>query len=819
MRLTVRPQGLTPVLAFLVFVWASGVAWGQDLNKLDPALKLLLKQPELAARPTFSALTTATATDTSIDVFIRTTSTPNFSIPGMKIKSILGTIIIASVPVSRLLDVTTNPAVQFIQAAHAWKPMLDSSVNAVKGTQTRNAYRVTGKGVVVGIIDTGIDFTLKDFMLTSDSTRTRVLYYWDMSVLGPGLPPKSFEATGGVEIDSTDMNRVIQGIRSQVSHFDAYGHGTHVAGIAAGNGGGTAFVGMAPEADLIVVKATRDDITFSSADVITALQYINAKAQALGKPWVVNMSLGAVGGPADGTSAESQAIDSVVGSGIPRKVLVVAAGNDGGQRIHSRVTLNNNPQLTLVKRFTAEADDQVFIQIWSQIRPNDIGKLFVTITGPDTTFGPVSGFPAVSHDQRDGTIFVASSPHPYIVTGSDIETLVAITVKQRGTWTVGVRGEKGDASGNVDIWLSGNSFIDSDGDDAFLNGQPASTRNAITVGSFVTKSSWTSFNNFLQITNAIEDAASTFSSPGPSRDGRQKPELSAPGEWIASALSTFSSADGSFILPGRDHRVNAGTSMAAPHVAGAVALAFQEADKRGLLYDAHEVRDALMSSADSDINTGSVPNIKWGAGKLNVDAFFTTLFGSPLTVQFASFSGSTDGQRIRLDWTLASGTGATGFQVYRSRTSTGSDREQITTQLITGVDRLSFVDSPPQPGTYYYWIADFDAYGRSTLHGPIAVSLLSVPDTYRLSQSRPNPFNPNTTIEYDIPRTDQVVLRIYDTLGREVRTLVNARQPAGFHQVVWDGRNQQGLIVGSGIYLYTMTAGTFTQSKRMTLLK
>lgn len=226
-----------------------------------------------------------------------------------------------------------------------------------------------------------------------------------------------------------------------------------------------------------------------------------------------------------------------------------------------------------------------------------------------------------------------------------------------------------------------------------------------------------------------------------------------------------------------------------------------------------------MSSADVDVNTGSVPNIKWGTGKLNVDAFFTTLFSSPLTVQLASFTGSADGRRIHLEWALASETGTTGFQVYRSQTSTGTDREQITTQLITGVDRLSFVDSPPQPGTYYYWIADFDAYGRSTLHGPIAVSLLAVPDTYRLSQSRPNPFNPTTTIEYDIPHTEQVTLRIYDTLGREVRTLVNARQPAGFHQVVWDGRNQQGRMVGSGVYLYTLTAGAFNQSKRMTLLK
>jgi flagellar hook assembly protein FlgD len=95
----------------------------------------------------------------------------------------------------------------------------------------------------------------------------------------------------------------------------------------------------------------------------------------------------------------------------------------------------------------------------------------------------------------------------------------------------------------------------------------------------------------------------------------------------------------------------------------------------------------------------------------------------------------------------------------------------------------------------------------------------AVPSDFRLGQSRPNPFNPSTTIDYDLPASVTVTLRIYDLLGREIRTLVNELQIAGFHQVVWDGRDQRGNRVGSGVYLYTMTAGAFVETRKMTLLK
>ncbi|HTX19250.1 MAG TPA: T9SS type A sorting domain-containing protein [Bacteroidota bacterium] len=95
----------------------------------------------------------------------------------------------------------------------------------------------------------------------------------------------------------------------------------------------------------------------------------------------------------------------------------------------------------------------------------------------------------------------------------------------------------------------------------------------------------------------------------------------------------------------------------------------------------------------------------------------------------------------------------------------------------------------------------------------------SLPTEFALEQNYPNPFNPSTTIKFDLPKDAQVVLKVYDVLGREVRTLVNARVAAGYQQVVWDGRNELGGHVASGMYIYRITAGTFTSVKKMMMLK
>jgi hypothetical protein len=112
-----------------------------------------------------------------------------------------------------------------------------------------------------------------------------------------------------------------------------------------------------------------------------------------------------------------------------------------------------------------------------------------------------------------------------------------------------------------------------------------------------------------------------------------------------------------------------------------------------------------------------------------------------------------------------------------------------------------------------------------TFEVPIVVQVVSaepehfIPEVFTLYQNHPNPFNPVTTLRYDLPEDTQVRITIYDIMGREVRTLVNNHQSAGYKSVVWDATNDLGQPVSAGMYLYRIFAEEFVQVKKMVLLK
>ena len=94
-----------------------------------------------------------------------------------------------------------------------------------------------------------------------------------------------------------------------------------------------------------------------------------------------------------------------------------------------------------------------------------------------------------------------------------------------------------------------------------------------------------------------------------------------------------------------------------------------------------------------------------------------------------------------------------------------------------------------------------------------------LPEEFALHQNYPNPFNPVTTLRYDLPENSMVNIKVYDMLGREVRTLVNQVQDAGFKSIIWDATNDYGKSISAGIYLYQIQAGDFIQTEKMVLLK
>jgi len=107
----------------------------------------------------------------------------------------------------------------------------------------------------------------------------------------------------------------------------------------------------------------------------------------------------------------------------------------------------------------------------------------------------------------------------------------------------------------------------------------------------------------------------------------------------------------------------------------------------------------------------------------------------------------------------------------------------------------------------------------SAANSAAGITLKAVPVTYALNQNFPNPFNPTTTIEYSIPTSGHVSLVVYNVAGQKVRTLVNDSQSASFYKVVWDGKNDNGMTVGTGMYFYKLVSGNYSKIVKMTLMK
>ncbi len=190
-------------------------------------------------------------------------------------------------------------------------------------------------------------------------------------------------------------------------------------------------------------------------------------------------------------------------------------------------------------------------------------------------------------------------------------------------------------------------------------------------------------------------------------------------------------------------------------------------------------------------------------------------------VLLSSLSASADVKgTVTLRWNTSAESYNAGFHVQRSQSLNGPFT-RITSEMIRPRrdGTYSFVDDKVHAGAkYYYKLEDIDVSGRSTLHGPVE-ALVALPVSYGLSQNYPNPFNPSTNIEYQLPKPGRVQLTIYNTLGQKVIRLVNDFREAGRHTVLWNGRDQHGNAMPSGVYHYRIEADDFVSTKKMVLAK
>jgi len=203
-----------------------------------------------------------------------------------------------------------------------------------------------------------------------------------------------------------------------------------------------------------------------------------------------------------------------------------------------------------------------------------------------------------------------------------------------------------------------------------------------------------------------------------------------------------------------------------------------------------------------------------------------TSWSIKVPVELSSFSAAVvENQRVLLNWKTASEQDNVGFNVLRSRSESGK-YEKINDKLISPRrdGDYEFADESVEAGgKYYYKLQSLDRDGQAQLHGPIQI-VIALPQSFTLNQNYPNPFNPSTHIRFELPKTAVVTLSIYNSLGQEVRRLVSGQKPAGYHTIVWNGKDQQGRPAPSGIYHYRIQAGdasgaSFVATKKMVLAK
>ncbi len=594
-----------------------------------------------------------------------------------------------------------------------------------------------GSGVLIGIVDTGIDLAHADFR-RADGT-TRVLALWDQTS-SAGIPPDAFDY--GTEWSASEIDA------GTAISVDVSGHGTHVAGIAAGNGrAGVAgldalrYVGVAPQASLCVVKVDFSGPRgASSADVVDAVAYVFAKAATLGMPAVVNLSLGTQEGPHDGTSPLDEMLEAMAG---PGRIIVAAAGNEGAVRVHGRADIptGGTSELTFfVPGYTPNAgpeNDLVRLSAWHE-RADSISATVVTPGG--AILGPVG---------PGGTSFATADGHVTVCLGdctmqglpaAEISILLLDSLDtappRSGTWKLRFTRIAAGGSGRLDAYVAEQALGTGAPSVVWVQGavtdgtirSPATSDSVIAVGAHTTKPCWTSMDGSTSCAGAPSSLGQLafFSSRGPRRDGVLKPDLSAPGFAVVSARSATVAIDPWDTVPGEAHASMFGTSMATPAAAGAAALLLARSGWASA--GPTQVRDHLRATARADGFTGDTPNNSWGYGKLDI---LSLLSMSPTAAEFS------ESPRAR----------------------------------------------------------------------------------YSLSNAAPNPFNPSTSVTLDLLRDALVTAGVHDVTGRRVRSLTSRLLPAGSHRIAWDGRDDRGTALASGVYYVVISMEGDRVSRKVTLLK
>ena len=568
---------------------------------------------------------------------MKSTDTAELVRAGVRFQHSFGLFYSAHVPLDKIEALADLESIEHVHIERQTKPALNDSIPEIRCNTVRNSQppfsgtnKYTGLGVVVGIIDSGINILHPVFRLPNDQTKTRIHAILDQTV----SPAVTFNK-GQIEAAIAAGTQIIQpgsGTPRVQTRINDHKHGTHVASIAAGNGhiagncdGQYTYVGVAPEATLVVVKHD------FAGGLQSAIQFIADQAAAIpggSTPAAINMSLGSSIGPHDGTDTLDRTIDTWLAArpaGAAPVVLVASAGNEGGhhtsdaryvggddshatgtipggnvaKRLHFNV-LASSPQ----SRGTGQVTTSIEIRftfpngVACKVTPpgnNITGGSNAAAADASTNFTEAT---QTSQCQINGTVGAANARRINITI-----TSAAAGQNQPGDWEIEFK-NAGAGPITYHAWITGTQFERFTDDLSRANtvDSPGSSKSIICVGSYVKGKN--------------EGQIGDSSSRGPLLDAptfTQKPDLCAPGETITAARRDFH--DGCCCDCCCDSYIGEfGTSMSAPHVTGAVALMLE----RNPALTHAQAKSVLMDTARKDGFTGTTNNSTYGNGKLDV---------------------------------------------------------------------------------------------------------------------------------------------------------------------------------------------------------
>lgn len=579
-------------------------------------------------------LTRSTVADEVVSCYIHTVGAADVSAIealGAKVTVQLDGILIARVPLSVIGQLATLDFIKYIQMGTPVREMMDkaravSGVDKVLGAEALDM-PYTGKGVVVGIIDGGFDYTHPAFF--DDATGAlRIKRVWEQGTT-EGNAPEGFGY--GIELTTEES------ILAAAADNSTQSHGSHVAAIAAGANRveGNPYYGIAPDADIVLVS--KGVTTANCANISDAIAYIYNYADEVGKPCVVNMSLGWNQGPHDGTSAFDNVADQLQG---PGRVLVGSMGNYGNDAVHVSKTFTgaeDSPLKAMVYYKVSPTASNVGgeIDIWGEKGMEFDLKVIVTRTsdGEEVVASEVMNVSASEGTTQEftlsgrmkGNVIITTEvnplngkPHAFLtlgVTSRGMGMTIGVVVTPRSAGTVHAWADAGYTTFETEVpegWTAGDKNYT-------LCEIGGTGKEIISVGAYVSSDTYVEYGSTqTKRTDEKLGSIASFSSVGPTIDGRIKPDILAPGSFIASAVNSYDAYRSSYpsaLVVAKDDRAYyysymQGTSMAAPFVSGVIATWLQAHPT----LDSEAIRSVLSKTAVNDDYTTTATS---GYGKID----------------------------------------------------------------------------------------------------------------------------------------------------------------------------------------------------------